>query len=66
METTEKNCPNCKHFRKEEEKILVEREGKILETQYSPKRCLKRNHEILVNWFKTKEPIALDCFEEKL
>lgn len=63
MEPKEKNCPNCKHFKKEEEKTLLEREGKKVATKYLPKLCLKKNQEIMLTWFKTRKPVELDCFE---
>jgi len=63
MEPKVKNCPNCKHFRKEEETTLLEREGKKVATKFLPKRCQKGNHEIILNWFKTRKPVELECFE---
>jgi len=63
MEPKEKNCLNCKHFKKEEDKTLLEREEKKVATQYSPKRCLKGNHKIMLDWFTTRKPVELECFE---
>jgi len=65
METSEKNCPNCKQFRKEEESTLLERDGKKVATQFKPKRCMLKNRDTMLEWFKTKKPIELKCFESQ-
>ena len=64
MDTIEKNCPNCKHLQKEQDKTLLERDGKKVAVKIFPKVCLKGNHKIMREWFLTKPSCKLDCFED--
>ena len=64
MDTIDKNCPNCKHFKIEQEKTLLERDGKKVAVKYFPKVCLKGNNTIMKKWFLTKSPTEMDCFED--
>ena len=59
-----KNCPICRYY-KMDEKVTIERGGKIISSKYYPPTCLNGKHEIMLNWFKTKKPIELSCFEPK-
>ena len=63
MNATDKNCPKCKHFKKEQEKTLLERDGKKVAVKYFPRVCLKGNNKIMKEWFLTKSSSKLDCFE---
>ena len=65
METTEKNCSNCKHLREEKEETFHGSEGKKVATKYYPKGCLQGHHGIYLKWSKTRSSEPLTCFETK-
>jgi len=59
MNATDKNRPKCKHFKK-----VLERDGKKVAVKYFPRVCLKENNKIMREWFLTKSPTEMDCFED--
>lgn len=65
MESNQKNCANCKHYRVEEETIL-KRDGIQVEKIAYPSRCLNGKQDVMLKWKISKNQIELKCFEEEL